>query len=347
MVTFPLRLARFLKYDQSYDEAAGQNQPMPSALALQQWAQQNRGLSQMSIPQAWTMVGTGSPLFKIALLDTGVDYNHSALRGSMASAPIPWAAQSASFGVDLFSVDVRSYDDHARGTALASAIVGRARNTLGVAPGVHIIPVKVFSPFGETTSAALYQGVQYALNAGARIIVMGWALAVRSAALEQALQLAAESDVLVVMASGDEGIDLDAVPRYPASFLQEHQALSAKAIVVAGLTENGDYLVRAGPLELSSNIGGVVELGVQAHGVKVAAPRGRTNEVHYSGVAAARAAGVAALVGTGCFMAGRSAVSDRVLKDALVAGAEAPRGNTVGRLNAVKAIQWSLDQNCM
>src|SRR5690606_37406802 len=100
-----------------------------------------------------------------------------------------------------------------------------------VAPKAQIMPVKIFNPWGITSSGAIYAGFHYAVDHGARIILCGWATPVDSAALRQGVAYAKDHSVVVIAASGDEGADLSSSPYFPAAWSQSYD----NVITVAGV----------------------------------------------------------------------------------------------------------------
>jgi subtilisin len=290
LITLPARLARFLQYDQGF-RGVGGSRPLDER-AIRHRAENDWALTQLGLPAAWAG-GLGAPHVKVAVLDTGVDYNLDELRRSMAVIRHPVFGDGA--GYDFFGGDNRAYDDHAHGTAAASLV-------LDVAPGIKIIPIKVFSSWGETTSAALYAGFDYALRAGARVILVPWGTEVNSVALKVGVERAARAGALVVTTSGDLGPGQGQVAvRYPAAFAKEDQNVRDSMLVGVGLDKQGQPLLQAGPLKLTSARADTIDFGAPAHGVQALKPRGglgRNNRgsVYYNGAAAAYGAGVAALV---------------------------------------------------
>lgn len=292
IVTLPWRLARFGQYDQAFQAGEPWSPSLRRAIEV---AGGNPMLQALGAPQAWQgSMGTNRTI--IAVLDTGVDYNHQELRRNNF-----FDAVYNRPGFDFYSFDLRPFDDHAHGTAVAGAAAGGGFRTMGVAPYATIMPVKVFSSYGETTSAAVYGGIRYAIGKGAHIIVLGWTSPVRSQALLEGIRLAKANGVLVVAAAGDEGVDLSRAPRYPASFADEDPTLD-NLLVVAGLDGQGRYFRGAGgSLNLASNYGGPTHLAVPAvTEALVPTPRGGYGAGYHTGVAAGAAAGAAALVHSYC-----------------------------------------------
>jgi hypothetical protein len=303
ILAFPYRIWRYYQYDRPYrihsddyeeDFAAGEGETddgsnPESKTAFENWLDEFRrnpfatqiGLDR--VPAEPTSFAREEDRPVVAVIDTGVDYNHPAIHPFLWLNPEPSSGDR--YGWDFISGDSRPYDDGSRGTALASAI-------LGVAPFVRILPVKAFNPWGVTTSAALYASVEYAISKGARIILCGWATRKESDALKRAVALIAKSanPPLLIAAAGDRGDSLDQVPAYPASLSVSHPQVLAVASVDAKdqLTQiRGSY----------SNFGETI-VGIAAPGVEIplAGPRARSRKYTTTGVSAALVAGALARI---------------------------------------------------
>lgn len=217
----------------------------------------------------------------VAVLDSGVDYNHRAVHDRIWVNPAPQVdsrQRSDLYGWDFISGDHRPYDDHFHGTTIAGRLVE-------VAPQARVMPLKVFNPWGVTSSAAMESALRYAVDHGAQIILCAWATPVRSRALENGIRYAAEHGVIVVAAAGDRGDDLRTLPEYPAAFSQTHP----NVITVAALARTGDILRRFG---VFSNYGpSRIQVGVMAEDLNLPSPRGNWRLASGTGPAAAAVAG--------------------------------------------------------
>jgi subtilisin family serine protease len=162
-----------------------------------------------------------------------------------------------------------------------------------VAPNVTIMPIKAFTPYGLTNSATLYSSFEYAIAAGARVIVTGWGTRRYSKALEDAIRVAQANGVLVVAAAGDGGEDLEKHPYFPASLSPQFSNL----ITVAGYAPEGT-LTRA--YGLYSNYGRVVDLAAPGANIEVANPREQYKKRSHTGLAAGIVAGAAGLIWSRC-----------------------------------------------
>ncbi|RZA02050.1 MAG: hypothetical protein EOP11_17000, partial [Proteobacteria bacterium] len=298
----PLYALRFFQYDQAVDAKL-----MPSnlgdigAAAASRW-----NLNSIGVPAAFSRGLTGQGI-TVAVIDSGVDYNHKNLAGAVSRANV---------GFDFMSHDARPFDDNSHGTAIAGIVAAQnqEKNQVGVAPGARILAYKVFDPYGQTTSAALFGAFERAIADGAKIIVCAWDTRRESEALRDAIQLAEEKGVLVITAAGDKGVDIREIPHFPASYNLKPNVLTVTAIDQAGKlgTANGRY----------SNYGlGAVDLAAPGIGLEVLSPRSDYLQRSGTDLAAAHVAGAAALL-----WQKNSAASAGVVKDMLLRGARRDPG---------------------
>jgi hypothetical protein len=126
----------------------------------------------------------------VALLDSGV-----ALAESLE-------------GVDITHVDLTGTRQGAalHGTAVASLIAGSDTTVRGVAPGVDLLSVRVLSETGTGDAFTLAKGIIEAVNRGAQVINLCLGSRTDSHILQSAVQYAAEQNVLLVAAAGNDGL---------------------------------------------------------------------------------------------------------------------------------------------
>jgi len=145
--------------------------------------------------RAWT---------KIAIVGTGVDPHPE-----LADRLLPGRAMVG----DLF--DTRDTCGH--GTHVAGIMAATAGNGLGIA-GLHdrarILPVRVFDGCAGTASPAA-DGIVWAVDAGADVIVAPIFFGAPSLVLEQAIAYAHDANVVVVAPVGN---DATSDPTYPAAY---------------------------------------------------------------------------------------------------------------------------------
>jgi subtilisin family serine protease len=188
-----------------------------------QWA-----LSRIHAAEAWDIC-RGSSEVIVAVLDTGIDYDHPDLQGNLWTneaerVGLPWIDDDDNGYVD----DIRGYnfvaytndprDDHGHGTAITGIVAAVGNNDTdiaGVCWTVRIMPVKVLGIDGEGTAADAVPAIYYAVANGADIISGSWGATEGSSALADAIAYAHAEGVVVVAAAGNSD---SGDPYYPAAY---------------------------------------------------------------------------------------------------------------------------------
>ena len=187
------------------------------------------GLESSRAPHAWSCV-RASPVI-VAVIDSGVDYNHPDLRDNMWRNPGEIAGDGRdndrngvvddAFGFNALTGGGDPMDDHGHGTHCAGIIGAVGDNRTGVTGvnwAVKIMAVKVFDAEGNTNVNAIIKGIDYARQHGARVANASFAGSVRSQLQRNALARAEAAGMIFVTAAGNEGEDNDTSPQFPASF---------------------------------------------------------------------------------------------------------------------------------
>lgn len=119
--------------------------------------------------QVWALGYTGDGVL-IAVIDTGVNYNHADLQGRMWDG----GAQYPNHGYDFYSHDNDPSDGRGHGTHVAGTIVGTGASgtQTGVAPGATIMALKVFNDDELTETTMLVEAMQFAVEHGADVLNM-------------------------------------------------------------------------------------------------------------------------------------------------------------------------------
>jgi thermitase len=167
------------------------------------------GRSDIHAPEAWN-VSTGSSDVIVAVIDSGVDYNHEDL------------AENCLSGYDFVNSDTDPMDDNGHGTHCAGILGAVTNNNLGIA-GVSwnskILPVKVFDAAGTSNTVLEIQGILYASEMGADIISCSWGTYYNSEILKEVID---NTPALFVCSSGNDGYDTDKIPHYPSGYDSPH-----------------------------------------------------------------------------------------------------------------------------
>ena len=186
--------------------------------------------------EAWDIT-TGSEDVVIAVIDTGVDYNHSDLAANMWVNPGEVPADGVDndgngfiddiYGIDGANDDSDPMDGHAHGTHVAGTIAGVGDNGVGVT-GVNwharIMALKFLGDAGSGATSDAIEVIDYMTLMksmyGVNIVAANnsWGGGGFSQALEDAIQRSIDAGIVFVAAAGNDGLDNDAIPHYPSSY---------------------------------------------------------------------------------------------------------------------------------
>ena len=175
----------------------------------------------LRMPEAWAIT-EGSPEVVVAVVDSGVSYNHPDLAGNILSP-----------GYDFYHNRDGAMDDNGHGTHCAG-ITGALKNGFGVrgiSPKVKILPLKFLGSNGSGDTADAVGAIDYAVAHGAKVISNSWGGGGYSALLDQAIQRAVQAGVLVVAAAGNDNNNNDVTPSYPANYAN---------VIAVGSTDSND-----------------------------------------------------------------------------------------------------------
>ncbi|MEH2374171.1 S8 family peptidase [Nostoc sp.] len=254
----------------------------------------NWGADLVKAPEAWAHGYTGKGVV-VAVVDTGVDYNHEDLKNNIwtNSKEIPGNGidddgngyVDDNYGWNFADSNNNTLDNNGHGTHVSGTIAGENNNygVTGIAYDAKIMPVKVLDESGSGSYTSIAKGIRYAVNNGANVINLSLGGPYSNPTLESAIDYASSKGVIVVMAAGNDG---GSSPDYPASYA------SKSGIAVGAVDRNNklaDFSNRSGTNEISY---------VTAPGVKVYSSVPNNQYATYSGtsMAAPHVAGVVALM---------------------------------------------------
>ncbi|MEG4047975.1 S8 family serine peptidase [Microcoleus sp. Pol17_C1] len=187
----------------------------------------NWGVDTINAPDVWEQNITGNGIV-VAVIDTGVDYNHSDLDSNI------WdnADEIAENGIDDdrngFIDDIRGWDfvyndnypidldPDGHGTHVAGLIAAERNDfgITGVAPNAKIMPVRVLDTFGSGELNNVAAGIRYATDNGANVINLSLGNEFYPSKLvNDAIEYANNKGSVVVIAAGNSGFSQ---PDYPA-----------------------------------------------------------------------------------------------------------------------------------
>ena len=332
-------------------------QSMPNdPLFSSQWALNNTVQAEkpeqanINMVAAWDLEQGNSGVV-IAVIDTGIDYNHEDLAANVWHNPgeipdngidddhngyiddiIGWDFVDAQMGAedeDYSVPDNDPLDSQGHGTLVAGIAAAAGNNGFGIA-GItwnsKIMPVRAayktkhWEAMLETDDAA--RAIIYAAENGAHVINLSWGSNIKSKLIESAIAFAADSGALVCAASGNQN---SSTPFYPA-------ASDNDAIIAVGATSKDGHKAHM------SNFGDWVD--VSAPGVSMNSTYLNNQYAFQTGtsMAAAVVSGIAGLI-----WSWNHDLTNYEVKNAIINSADKPESlkgtlPIVSRVNAYKAL---------
>ncbi len=210
-------------------------------------------VDKVNAPAVWNYNGNGynGNGVVVAVLDTGVNYDHLDMAGSL------WDGGAAfpHHGYDVVNHDDDPMDDHGHGTHCAGIVAGQGASGIqtGVAPGAKVMAIKIMDASGSGGDAELLGGIDFALEHGADILScsFGDAGVGGYAVYRQAYETVLDAGVIAAVAAGNDGQTQYACPipyniespgNCPPPWFHPDQTLigGRTAVVSIGATDSGD-----------------------------------------------------------------------------------------------------------
>ena len=220
--------------------------------------------------------GTG---VDVAVLDTGIDHDHSAFNN------IGWE-------YDFVDGDNFAEDQNGHGTHVAGIIASNDITYRGVAPGATIIPIRVLDKNGVGNSSDVIAGIEWAVDHGAEIISMsfGGTGGDGTSALSLASDSAVARGVTVVVAAGNKGPDAGTIAspgdasnvitvgavndasiiasfssRGPTTDGRTKPDIVAPGFEITSTQLNGGFVFKSGTSMSTPHVSGAIALLIQAY----------------------------------------------------------------------------------
>ena len=179
---------------------------------------------------------------KVAIIDTGVDLEHPALKEALAPREEWW---------DFYGDDALPQEE---GT-LGEGGYGHGTNVAGivrqVAPRATILPLRVLGPEGDGNLTDVAAAIQWAVSQGAQVINLSLGSDKKSNAIEKVIDSAVSKGVLVVAATGNTG---DTAVTYPARSASKGKT-AAQRLSVTSVNPNdvkSDFATYSKEVELAA-----------------------------------------------------------------------------------------------
>ncbi len=193
---------------------------------------------------------TKGKAFKIVIADSGIFYRHTELKSKVNLELSYNFVHNIKEVFPQNEVYSKASAKSGHGTHVAGVIVSQ-KEMLGVAPMSNIVSLKVLGntmnnvdTFNDASDAFI-EAIEYAKKKEIKIINCSFCGKTPSIKEKEAMQNA--KDILFVLAAGNNSLNLEKEPRFPACYYLDN------SIVVASLNKDGE-------LEKSSNFGGPTDI---------------------------------------------------------------------------------------
>lgn len=272
-------------------------------------------LTACSIQRAWRFLKAnnipagGLPSVTVAVIDTGVDYNHPDLKANMWVNDGEIAGNGIDDDGDGYVDDIHGcstvsddrfhsgdpMDDHGHGTHVAG-IIAAANNRVGivgVAYNAKIMAIKAGQATGVFLQSDIAEAIVYAYTHGADVINMSFGGSACSIAVQDALKQAYTTSTLVA-AAGNSGSPNEVTDYFPIPLPSYPAALS----YVVGVMSVNAFGVESSFTNWDANIHNSVEYEVYAPGEAMLStlPNNRYGKLNGTSMAAPVVSGIAALL---------------------------------------------------
>ncbi len=259
-----------------------------------QWALENGADADIDASQAWNY-GTSSNVV-VAVIDTGVDYNHVDLVSNIWTNSREVAGNGIDDDRNGYVDDLRGWnfvannnnpmDDNGHGTHVAGTIGAVGNNGIGVsgiAWSAKIMALKFMDASGSGDLSDAVAAIDYARVNGAKIINASWGSGDFSSVLQSAISRFQSVGGIFVAAAGNESANNAQVASYPANY-----ALS-NVISVAASSSNDT-------LASFSNYGTNVDIAAPGVSILSTVPGNRYDRYSGTSMATPHVAGAFALL---------------------------------------------------
>lgn len=264
------------------------------------WGLHNSNDADIDAPEAWE-VQKGNRSVIVAIIDTGIDYEHEDLRVHIWRNAGESGDGKENNGLDDdnngYVDDWRGWnferdsndplDAHGHGTHVAGTVGAVGNNGIGVV-GVNwqvtLMPLRFIGAdgFGEADDAI--RAILYAADNGARVLSNSWGGDPFMQSMEDAIRYARDKNAVFVAAAGNDDRDNDLYPHYPSNYRVENVLAVAASNASDGLANFSNF--------------GKKLVHLSAPGVNILSTFGRNGYSYLSGTSMAtpHVSGVAALL---------------------------------------------------
>ncbi|MCH2135572.1 MAG: S8 family serine peptidase [Phycisphaerales bacterium] len=221
------------------------------------------GMPQVRAHLAWDD-HVGDQDFVVAIIDTGLDYNHEDIQANAWTNPGEIAGNGQDddgngyvddvHGYDFVNGDSDPYDDNSHGTHCGGTIAGKGNNGIGVT-GVswhaQLVGVKFLSGGGSGSTDGAIQSVQYCAANAFKVSNNSWGGGGYTQGLFDAIQAAGDNHGHVFVAAAGNG------GSYGASYPAAYTCTNIIAVAASDSNENPASFTQYHPVEVDIAAPGV------------------------------------------------------------------------------------------
>jgi subtilisin family serine protease len=300
------------------------------------------GISKIGADKAWAKE-QGSKKVIVAVIDSGVDYNHPDLADNMWRNPnasrtrrtgVDTAGSSISgdiVGWDFVEDDNRPYDLSGHGTHCAGtigAVGGNGKGVSGVNKEVSIMAVRFLAGNGSGSTSDAIRGIDYAISRGAKVLSNSWGgKGGLNRALRDAIVRSEKAGALFVTSAGNDGTNNDRVPSYPAAFDVPNMITVAATGSSDGMASFSNYGAKS------------VHVGAPGLNIYSTKPGGGYQYMSGTSMAGPHVAGLAALLWAKFPNAGYAEIKRRILQSGDTVASLQGKTITGKRISALRALE--------
>lgn len=186
--------------------------PVDAQALKEQWA-----IKKVNAEKAWQIAGNkGSRQVVIAVIDTGMDYNHDTLKAN-AVAGYDFAENDAD------PMDKTSSANPGHGTHCAGIIGGTGLvdgGIVGITPEISMMPIRGLNEQGSGTFEGLVKAIDYAIEKKVDVISASWGATItrdQALPLIEAVERADKAGIIFVAAAANDGKNNDKTEVFPAN----------------------------------------------------------------------------------------------------------------------------------
>ena len=270
--------------------------------------------------KAWDNNQLGSSNVYVGIIDTGIQYTHPDLVDNMWTNPFDPVDGIDNdgngyiddvHGWDFSNNDSSVYDnatDDSHGTHVAGTIGGTGGNGQGVAGvnwDVSMISLRIFYPFSMDQTVKAYDYLtDLKLRHGLDVVASSnsWRGYSYSAILHAAINRGAKADILMIGAAGNETINNDVQPPYPASLSTLNNAVDPTTGNILETAADYDGVIAVASIQSDGAISGFsnygatsVDIGAPGSGIYSSLPTNTYGSYDGTSMATPHVSGAAAL----------------------------------------------------